>query len=663
MTRLLSRRRRDDEGAFAVLYAVAMVVLLVVAALVVDISTMRADRRTERAAADSGAVAGAYFLAATTTSSPRQACTSAVQMAYANLLGEGTVVTPDCGSIPATVNACPGSSTVVSTAYDAYTVTVTWPVPDSDPMMTHPDNAPSNATQSTFASTNGTLDGSACGRIGVSVSKSADYIFASVLNLVGTGSQSNDGGTTSASVALGKLDTQQTEVAALNILDRHACDALQTSGQGSIKILAVTDTNGVTHPGAIAVESDGHPSGAGSSCPNSAPYVIDPQNNPNNFIDAQGAGGAHTGVIQGWALQPSPTGNPPYQSDTSLPLSVLGPKVTLMLNTFSVMPVTDKYGCQAVNPASSRICGSTLCPSCAPYSSGAPIPSLLATLNSDTPAAYSGAQEPYATSSFQTLSNSNTSRTDALKTFSCSPSANFYLPPGNWYIDCPGTTGNSGFQVGSNRSIVFGGGTIVFHGKVDVSGCLAVNVPSNGTTAATGNTVACPPVNTSTLTSTPDTTRDALVLVRTGRFYEVSNGSRIVMPRTAVVMADNSASPTDAGALQLNGSSTPILWTAPTALDCGNSTTCQYGRLQKVMYWSESPNTQVIGGQANMLFRGVFFTPAATFEYKGQGTLNAPLSAQVWSGKLLSDGQGTLVMAPDPKDTIGRPLTATVLIR
>ncbi len=150
-------------------------------------------------------------------------------------------------------------------------IQVSWPVPDTSPLLTQPDmeRRASNAAQQTQQAV--ASDGTPCLRLAVQILQHAQL-------LVRRGATTTE----SKSVALAVPRPGPGEIAApLVILDQHACQALNATGggggpglTGGVEVTATApfvDANGVTqqNPGVIAVDSDGtQPNGVenGTSC-------------------------------------------------------------------------------------------------------------------------------------------------------------------------------------------------------------------------------------------------------------------------------------------------------------------------------------------------------------------------------------------------------------
>ncbi|MDQ1521348.1 MAG: hypothetical protein QOI55_2421 [Actinomycetota bacterium] len=183
---------------------------------------------------------------------------------------------------------------------------------------------------------------------------------------------------------------------------------------------------------------------------------------------------------------------------------------------------------------------------------------------------------------------------------------------GNVFVNCPTFTVKSAVQ--------FEGGDVVFAGAVNVQGgSLSINYASNDNPAT-----------------------DQIAYIRSGGLSKGAQGE-LHLPKTFVYLAY--------GAVDLGAGSGGVLWTAPYS-----------GNFDKLALWSESSALHSIGGQASLSLDGVFFTPNATMEFKGQG-LFTQLRAQFISNKLDMSGQGALTMQPDPSRAVLIPIVGARLIR
>jgi hypothetical protein len=333
--------------------------------------------------------------------------------------------------------------------------------------------------------------------------------------------------------------------------------------------------------------------------------------------------GNGTGLIQSYALNAAPKGNA-AKSFNNGPIT---PTPTTLSERYGAKPVLDIFNCVAspcapgggtwINQLRSAY-GGTVAPSTVWPSSPTPAP-------------------------FQTLPG------PALPGFTCDGTAStppIVVPAGNWYVDCPGGLKVAGL-------VAFRGGHIVTSGPVELgsnTACLAVNVPVNASTPT------CPTANTSVdpNTTTPAPTGDAILYIRSGRLYKVSQ-AQLYLPQTFTFLGS--------GYTDLAGGSGALLMTTPLADDPGCTTdSCRNRHFRRLVLWSEGTQDHTIGGQSALVLRGVLFTPNAHSVFSGQAGQNQA-DAQFWTKSLDVGGQGTLVMAADPEASVARPLLGVSLIR
>lgn len=604
------RRPRGDDGAYAILYALLLVVVIGTAALVVDLAGMRQDRRQSRLASDAAVVAAARNLDPLGTPNPKAACEEAWSYVHTNL---GTTVpsTTGCGSFPTTYpTSCspiPAVNVADATSGDVR-VRITWPVLSTSTLMTSPDAAPADST-TTDRPVDPRTDGNAsdaCTRIAVTISQSHEPAFASLFGLSGTK-------TTVTSVARAAITGGPGKpIAALNVLNRTACQALHVSGQGFIRVDSVGGK-----PGIIAVES------SGAAC--GTKWVIHPADNgvPTGYIRADGpvtttpvSDGVGKGIILTWALQPAPTGNPTHAYSTT-DLTKLAPTPTLLTVRSGSKPVTDIYGCN----------------------SGCSVPYIsdLRTAYGGTSMppvgrVYAGSPFPYNTLPFVPFTTCNVRSSDVI-----------VMEAANYYVDCP-----SGLNV--RGILVFKGGNVVVRGDITIfnNACFATNVPVTSTTAPG----ACPTVVARNVATPPST--ESILYLQNGSISR--NGGSFFAANTFTYLAS--------GRIDFGGNPGTVLMTNPRLdpVPSGCDQTCQDKRFYKVSLWGESGGLMNIGGQGSLYLRGVLFVPNSKFNYGGQAD-QLQEGAQFWADTIENSGQGGLSMAPNPDDAVPTPILNVQLIR
>jgi hypothetical protein len=214
------RRCRGDGGAYIVMYALLAVVLFTMAAIVLDLAALRQGRRADRAAADLAVTAAATVLAPLRPSTYAQACRAAWDYVLENRDdATGAETPPDCAtSFPAVTCDPTTPVTAVGTA-GPLTVSITYPVPDGDPLMLAEVQSGDQAQAIDPA-----VDGAACQRIAVRIERERTFLFGGI---AGTPS----GRTDVHAVARAEVQTGPV-IPAVVALDPSGCDALAVSGAG-----------------------------------------------------------------------------------------------------------------------------------------------------------------------------------------------------------------------------------------------------------------------------------------------------------------------------------------------------------------------------------------------------------------------------------------------
>jgi hypothetical protein len=486
----MSDERSSERGAVLIMVTAAMLLLFGVAAMAVDLSALRGDIRSDRLAADAAATAGAIKINPSSGSSADEACQTAWEYLLLNLEDEGgTISPPNCGAM---ASSCGTTARFATATAGPYSIEITHPVLDSDPLMS--GQAP-----------NEVIDGAACQRLGVEITRDRDYAFAPVLGF--------DSGTTHVgAVARVDINAGEPEVVPLLVLEPVSCDALYASGQGSVTVAHYMDT-----PGIIVVDSNGSGGSGSLNCNNGNRWTIDAKGNNNGWIRALPTDDADPiqPAILSFALSGTPGANASKSYDpndlTTGTGAVLGPpeswfrlypRPQASYRRITRAPIDWRYNCQPTYPDYLGIVEVDGC--------SAGTPAHIDLLEAD----YGGTGSPGFSWNMWTDSHS------------CSPAADAAVA-GNWYVDCPG-----GFIV-NGVDIIFSSGDVVFDGTVDLrsSGTLTVNT----------------------------TSEDRVVYVRgTGNLIKTAQAS-ITLNQTMVYLAG--------GYLDLVGGSGGLRWTAPLAGD------------------------------------------------------------------------------------------------
>lgn len=572
MAGLRTRVRFDEGGAVLVIVSLSLVALLTVAALVLDLGMVRLNRSTSRVAADAAATAGAIDASG---GDGRAGCETALDYLELNLPQVDILDGANCLSFPTTCDATTPAATTTGSDGN-WVATVTYPVPDDSPLL---DPSAIGAGSQTVIGD----DGDQCGRFGVSITSTHEYIFAPV---IGFESQS-----TEVSAVARAEETFGDDVALnLLVLERYECGAMTASGSGSSDGGILVDpvynpTTGELDPGFIAVDSD-----ATLGC--GADGVLDVDGS-NAYIRADGPAGclAETGTHVGEGglsvgegcgeVRLLAPGTPGCNFPACTSSGTVAPDPTELNRRITRAPVDHRYNCKASYPFP---VGWEIDPCEDPAA-----PNIDDLVND-----YGGIGAP---SGFNSWTGAGYPCT-----ISGAPGTTVTVPAGDWYIDC------APFSV--KRTVIFQGGDVVFDGDVvlEASGVLAINSNPAGGLPYTSTSSA------------------AIAYFRGGAISKAGDAS-LVLHNTTVYFSETSS-------MTLQGGGGYLVWTAPTS-----------GVFEDLAMWSESTVTNDMAGQANLELEGVFFAPWARILYRGNGA-QQQVEAQFIARTLSTEGQGLLVVRP-----------------
>lgn len=597
MTRLLALPR-NDRGYSLMMVAASLLLLLGVAAFAIDLSAMRLDRALDQRVADAAASAGALT---TYESGGQIGCETALAYVELNLPQVGALATGGCSTIPATCD--PTTATVIAQTSGGFTVTVVYPVPDSDALMN--PGALGAGSQPVV-----TADGDACERFGVRIAAVHDAFLSQAVGF-------NQGTTTVHAVARAFLPPPSGTPINLLILDRFGCEALKASGNGGIIVDAIVDPDdGTLHPGEAAVDSD-----ASTGCATDG-GVID-IDGTNAIMRADGPAGCPnqtgTEVVNGQLLghgcglirtiAPGTPGCnwPACTASGGANPNNPNPLPTAMGARLTRAPVDHRYNCRADY-------------STVPISISWATDPLTAANEQDIPGC-TGTGGDYIHDLIESVGPSGSPG------FGWSPWSSSYpcdVPSsqpaisvtGNWYIDC------ADFNV--RTSITITGGSLVADGNVAI-------------TSSTGHLIV------------DNTGAPGYVFLRGGLLSKDGQAS-ITFNETMVYASKTSR-------MQMDGGTGSLIWVAP------DDPTHPFDDLA---LWSDSTITSsphLWAGQAALVMEGAFFVPIVTVEYAGQGS-QIQTEAQFIADKLHARGQGILKVSPIAERAVGlRPPPRSVLIR
>lgn len=589
---------QQEDGAALLILALVLVMLVGIAAIVVDLAALRLDRRVDRLVSDVAATSGAGVLDQLGGGNAQTACETAWSYLLLNLADEGAVITvPNCAQFASACN--PSDPHTAFASAGPYNFEIHYPVADDDPLMSGQELNPE-------------IDGDPCQRFGIRIVRQREFSFARVMGI-------DTGGTDVRSVAKVGTGRGEAQVVPLVVLEPYRCSALYTSGQGKVTVRWYDDATGIDVPGIIVVDSNA------SDCHPSDPYSIDSQGVQKGWIRALPVPGKDIdGAILSYALgagghpataydpaDPYDPINPADLTDPSEPASTwfrMYPVPTGTDNRITRAPIDWRYNCL---PAYPNYFGITI-PKC-------PDSNIRASYVDQLVGNYDGAPgiDSPGPGVFQQWTAEG---------YSCNlQSSDADIPvSGNWWIDCPGTSGSGGLTVRNN--VTFSDGDVVFDGQVRViGGSLSIN--DGGAD-------------------------DHIVFIRNGNFIKDAQAT-VILDKILVYLADPH------GAIDFNGGTGGLEWIAPE----GPSDLALPTKFEDLALWSEGDTLHRIGGQAGNVLEGTFFTPFADpFVLSGQGS-QFQTEAQFVTRRLELSGQAELRMTPNPDRSTPFPVKEIRLIR
>ena len=195
----MRRGPSPDRGASMIMVSMSLFVLFGTAAIAVDIGALWLDRSADQKITDSAAAAG--VLDAVTTDG-QAACEAALSYVAVNSDDIGSLDVSGCAAFPTVCTSAAHTHTVSS---GRYTITVTYPVLDGDPLMT---SGIVGASSQPLDPT----DGIPCDRVGVEMTATRESLFAQLLGF-------DEGSTTVHTVATASIDDSDPPINLL-VLDR-----------------------------------------------------------------------------------------------------------------------------------------------------------------------------------------------------------------------------------------------------------------------------------------------------------------------------------------------------------------------------------------------------------------------------------------------------------
>lgn|GEM_PF-4060937 len=637
------RRLRQDQGVVLILIALLIVALLTTVAIVIDLGALRADRRDTSKGADLAALAAGYHLSGRgdvdVTMDPRAACEAALRSVKENTSGFPSDATMGCGALPLTggVPHCDDTTdmvTVTSLGSGPYLLTVEYPVPASE------------ISDSRFAGGVGAEDGLPCERMRITLRHTSGTTFARVIGV-------DDQTIESQAVVRARTDSATLGVAAMLLLERDGCGALQFSGGGGAGGILVKASS-PTNPGVIVADSAGSTEHGCTTNQNAGGYVIYGPPLPaaaggGPSILAEGAADGSPGVIGTYAaliggrdaccypdgIQPEPGGS-----------SIVSRSV-----------VDDRYNGDANGHAIAALHAAAH-----------------AATTADAPAGWT------------TISGGECNGVvDPAK-----------LGAERLFFDCDGgfSTGTSSLVFPNAREVVFTGkvavpnkGRLAFPvaEQILVRGCqgsckgssdYAIAVPNGGIFSVNAGLDPEAPLSCE---ARPAVAQGGTQLATLSGPFLVS-GRAHLCATTVYLGAD---APTYAPAQRTSGglNCTPgepcpsddggrasivvdsgggqVSWTAPNETDEPPDAAHPF---EDLALWSEASMASALGGQGTNTTAGVFFLPNSNVTFTGQATQVQPLNAQFIARRLNVSGQGVLTLMPNPKDAVTIPIPGAVAL-
>ena len=674
MSRLLGavRRRRAAErgerGAILLVFVLCITLILVVVAFTIDLGQARFSKRDEQSAADLAALDAGYFLSgrgagSVPISQPAAACAAAVQSVQRNVAGFAPVIpaatiTSKCAALPATSAACvAGTPVTVTFSAGDYVLAIRYPLPTAELDTTG------------FAGGVGVQDGTdACQRMKVGLAKTDDTAFAGVIGI-------DELPTAASAVVRSATSSSASQTAALLLLERVGCGSLQTSGGGSSGSGVYVQKSSATNPGIIAADSAGQV-GPCTTNNNAGGWVIYGTSLPaagggGPSITAEPASAAIPGIISiyakavgGRAGYTAPTGLSVEPTAGSIASRTVADTKYNGANTQITQLHAAAYATTTLTDAQAVTAGYTVVSGTNPCKGNVPAAALAAT------------KVFVSCATFEPEANLFPNATDFVVRGNINLKSNktLSLPMvQNLTVRGCGVSGCSGgnvyaIQLANNASLLVNtGDTTIPNPTTGGTTCASRKGPGNGGTVTNK-------VRLATFGGSLSVSGFARLCQTT--VYLGENGISTYAKRTVTGVGTAPESypaiaactvalpcPKDSAApfsfVDFGGGSGSADWSAPNQLsadpqtaDLAYSASPTANPFEDLALWAESSSASNIKGQGVNTTQGVFFLPNASFLFQGQGTQSQPLNAQFISRSLNVSGQGSLVMRPNPNDSL-----------
>ncbi len=634
------RRTRAETGAVAIVVSVSMVLLAVTAALVLDFGIARLDRTSNKLTADASVMAGLQAMYDTEgeRKSWRAVCT-----AISYLRANGPELTTATGTFTTGGGGAVGGDPCTTTGYQDLTC-----LPDDQSTWARWDGTagdgriaiqirsgyllpdPAFTEDAALSADTGVADAAGCDQLAVIIRESRSPGLGALAT-------DEDTVTTIRSVGRASSDGMSDVVPALILLERTECNALQVGSSASfIEVYGSGSAPGTIHADSL---------GSGSTCTSgSGGYVMHGKAAKHIWAHAATSGSPRRpGLISTVASSSAPGAVPARATDgaaNTCAETLTGTcSAAVGGNLIGRRPPDVRYlsGVRNAVAAAEPLYNATSTPAGYVAQGGS------CTFGSGT----------NTTSSPVFVNCPNGARIDGTYTFTNAPSVVFNGPlevKPSATLAAPKAT----------QFYVRGRTTSGSLQGLTVAGNLNVNNNAVGT--------SCPG-----LTAAPR----AKLVVGFGPF---TGGSTAVvrMCHTSVLMAGNSGTPgcpfpTTVGIAPYSnacqgflniGAGATVDWTAPDLIRTRVATIAETNTyLEDLAFWTETSSGNGLGGGGAVTVSGVFVAPNAYPFLLGGGSDNtARQNAQFVARALEVKGNSTVVMQPNPRNSITLPAPAVYLL-
>lgn len=644
--RRLSRPSSSERGAVLITVALLVTALFLIAALVIDLSVVRQNRQSDKSATDFAAAAGIRGMddGSGQIDTWGGICT-ALDYLKANRPELSSLTAVDASDNPITPDPCIAPLTEYCVNSPADWREYVGLADGGDIRVTIAggyDLSASGFSEDADAYAGDEGD-DPCEHLAVIIDQRQDPFFGDVAGSVGWE-------TTMRSVARLDVGTQGGSTAALVVLERTACKALEIEGSNaSISVLGNVD-----RPGIIHADSDGSTCSGSERILSVAAGVATPS--IKALMAETPSGGEQPGIITSVAL----TGDPPSGTESSLVASNPPTKVCAQVTA------SDCTGSTGGLPTENDFVGRA--PADDRYLTH--IRTLRDAAQDDFDLSAS-----QAIAAFGSANVFSDSHPDAANRCDQLPEAPTAITLTNVWTDCT--------NVGERDRTFTGMGTVVIAAALTNDNfALAFNNPARlyieGTINQSGGNILINHGGESSCTARYSSEFGARTKMVVGGSL-ITSGGTLRMCQTTVLMSDDSDPsceiPLSSGTLVSDGTNTcigriettgqsQIDWSAPNVNNATQPSVGELEHFEDLAFWTETsgvvPNPDNPGeapinklqGVGGITLTGIFFTPnAKPFRIAGNGVKNTD-DAQFFTRRLQVAGQGHLTMKPDPANAL-----------